>query len=219
MNILIVEDESLVALDLQETINKFGYKNIQCCSSVNETLKTIENFYPNITIMDINLEDKIDGIELAKVIKKKYSSSIIFLTAYSDTKHIKKAIDIEPLGYLIKPINKQELYALIMLEQKRGTILTLDKNFSINKQNGELTKNNIPIKLTKQEKNLLKLFVNNLNKIISIEKMELELWPYKESNEARRRSLIRRLRTKLENRFLTTIYGEGYIFKINSSLL
>ena len=214
MNILIVEDESLVALDLEETIKDFGYKNIKSCNSVNEALETIKNFCPNITIMDINLEDKIDGIELANIIKNRCSSSIIFLTAYSDTKHIQKAIDIEPLGYLIKPINKQELYALIKLEQKRDVIITLDETFSVNIQNGELTKNNTPIKLTKQEKSLLKLFANNINKIISIEELELELWPYKEFSESRRRSLIRRLRKKLEKRFITTLYGEGYIFKV-----
>jgi len=79
MNILIVEDESLVALDLEETIKDFGYKNIKSCNSVNEALETIKNFCPNITIMDINLEDKIDGIELANIIKNRCSSSIIFL--------------------------------------------------------------------------------------------------------------------------------------------
>ena len=76
-----------------------------------EAIAMSGELYPDVILMDIHLQGETDGVEAAKKIKGLYGTPIIFLTAYSDDETIRHAVMAEADGYLVKPINTQELFA------------------------------------------------------------------------------------------------------------
>jgi len=107
--ILIVEDESLVAESLKTILEDFGYKVPLYVSSGEDAIKKLEKIKPDLILMDIVLEGKLDGIETAKLITKEYDLPVIYLTAHSDEKTIKRAKITEPFGYITKPVDERQL--------------------------------------------------------------------------------------------------------------
>ena len=213
--VLIVEDESLVALEIAETVKSFGFSIAGICGSSEKALEIAEERRPDIVLMDINIKGGMDGIETARELIRSYRPSVIFLTAYSDMDHIRQATALQPVGYLIKPVNPNELFAMLTLVEQRnerrtvGDIL-LDHEFSFDTTTLQLYRNAAPIKLTHREAQLLALLIRFRHKVVTIYELENEIWPDKTPNENTRRSLISRLRAKLDNRFVETLPGEGY---------
>ncbi|MCD4796346.1 MAG: PAS domain S-box protein [Candidatus Cloacimonetes bacterium] len=110
--ILIVEDETIVAEDIKKIVNNYGYNVIDVVSSGEEAIKISEKKNPDLVLMDILLEDDIDGIDVAKHIRK-LNIPVIFITAYADNEKIQQAKLTEPFGYLLKPFRERELIATI----------------------------------------------------------------------------------------------------------
>lgn len=106
--ILVVEDEMIVADDIKNCLIKEGYSG-EIVSNGEEAIKKVNEFHPDLILMDIMLKGGIDGIETAGKIKERFSIPIIYLTAFSDKKMIERAKLTNPLGYLIKPFNKRDL--------------------------------------------------------------------------------------------------------------
>lgn len=214
--VLIVEDESLVALETAETVESFGYDVVGVCSRSEEAVQKAGELRPDIILMDIHLKARGNGIDAAKRIFGIYRPAVIFLTAYSDSEHIDHAMDIEPLGYLVKPIFPRELYALLTLACKRAgarhpkTTLILDGEFSFDTESEQLIRNGSFVRLTQRETQLLSLLIRSRNSVVSLYDMENEIWPDKTPNENTRRSLVGRLRLKLDNRFIETLPSIGY---------
>jgi diguanylate cyclase (GGDEF)-like protein/PAS domain S-box-containing protein len=111
--ILIVEDEKIIALDLQRRLEKFGYLVVDLVASGGEAILKAEEHVPDIILMDIMLSGEIDGISAAIEIKKRLRIPIIFLTAYADERTLERAKEAEPFGYIIKPFKERELYTTI----------------------------------------------------------------------------------------------------------
>ncbi|MCK5672787.1 MAG: response regulator, partial [Spirochaetales bacterium] len=112
-NILIVEDERIIALDLQRRLIRFGFPNPVITTNGLDALKAIDIDKPDIILMDIMLSSDFDGIETATIINEKYNIPLIFLTAYSDEKTVERAKKAEPYGYILKPFKEKELYTTI----------------------------------------------------------------------------------------------------------
>ncbi|MEJ2627142.1 MAG: PAS domain S-box protein [bacterium] len=107
--ILIVEDDDIVAMELSNQLNEFGYA---VCDTINygeDAVKQVHELYPDLILMDIKLKGKVDGIKAAESINKKYDLPIVFLTAYSDESTVNRVKNADPYGYLIKPYTKREL--------------------------------------------------------------------------------------------------------------
>ena len=113
LNILIVEDESLVALELAKEIKALGYNVVEYATNSQMAKKFIQDYEVNLILMDINLGDDINGIELYKSFKK--NIPVIYLTAYKDEATISSAISTDPLGYMVKPHKEDELNAILKL--------------------------------------------------------------------------------------------------------
>ncbi|MDP4267168.1 MAG: response regulator [Bacteroidota bacterium] len=111
--ILIVEDENIVAKDIQNSLVKLGYIVNNVVSAGEKAIAAIEEKKPDIVMMDIMLKGKMSGIDAANIIKEKYQIPIIFLTAYADDDTIKKAKHAEPYGYIMKPFKEKELQTTI----------------------------------------------------------------------------------------------------------
>ncbi|MGE5499308.1 MAG: ATP-binding protein [Syntrophothermus sp.] len=111
--ILVVEDENIVAIDIKRRLANLGYDVVGVLSSGEEAVLKCGELGPDLILMDIMLEGKIDGIEAAVQIKHKYSVPVIFLTAYTDEKTIQRAKIAEPFGYILKPFEVRDLRSTI----------------------------------------------------------------------------------------------------------
>jgi DNA-binding LytR/AlgR family response regulator len=112
-NILIVEDESIVAKDIQHSLKKLGYTVVGMCSSGEDAIKTVEEVKPDLVLMDIMLKGEMSGIDAAGQIREKFNIPIIYLTAYADESTLNKAKVSEPYGYIIKPFKEIDLHTSI----------------------------------------------------------------------------------------------------------
>ncbi len=112
-NIMVVDDEATITTQLEERLTSMGYKVVSTASSGKEAIKKARETNPDLILMDIVMPGKIDGIKAAKSIKKEFDIPVVFLTAYGDDQFIQRAKTVEPLGYIIKPYNVNELKAAI----------------------------------------------------------------------------------------------------------
>jgi len=111
--ILVVEDEYIVAKDIQNTLTNLGYSVPAIASSGEEAIKTIDEHSPDLVLMDIVLKGKMDGVETADKIRLKFNIPVVYLTAYADDNTLQRAKVTEPYGYLIKPFQERELHSTI----------------------------------------------------------------------------------------------------------
>ena len=113
MNILVVEDESIVAKDIQVCLRKLGYDVVGVVSSGEEAVQKAQEFDLDLVMMDIMLKGEMSGIEAAEIIRKNKSIPVIFLTAYTDRNTVDKAKETEPYGYIIKPFKEIDIQTAI----------------------------------------------------------------------------------------------------------
>ena len=107
--IFVVEDESIVSLEIQSRLKSLGYAISGAAASGDEAIRKVIDLKPDLILMDIRIKGEIDGIETAAEIKKIYDIPIIFLTAYADPVTIQRAKIADPFGYIIKPFEEREL--------------------------------------------------------------------------------------------------------------
>lgn len=112
-NILIVEDESIVAKDIQHSLKKLGYSVAAICATGEDALAAAAEFHPDLVLMDIMLKGEMNGVEAASQIREKFGIPVIFLTAYADESTLNKAKVTEPYGYIIKPFKEIDLHTSI----------------------------------------------------------------------------------------------------------
>jgi len=120
--ILIVEDEGIIAKDIQNTLNRSGYSVIGIASSGEEAIKKAMETHPDIVLMDIVLEGAMDGVEAAEYIRDYFDIPVVYLTAYSDDITLQRAKITEPFGYILKPFQEKELYTTIEMAIYKHTM-------------------------------------------------------------------------------------------------
>lgn len=113
IKLLVVEDESVVALDIKYRAEALGYDVVGIANSGEEAIKLTREKKPDLVLMDIILKGEMDGIEAAEIIKRDYNIPVVYLTAYSDRETLERAKVTEPFGYLIKPFEDRELHSTI----------------------------------------------------------------------------------------------------------
>lgn len=118
--ISIVEDELIVAKDLQITLQRLGYQVSGLYTNYNDALLNIDSNNTDIILMDIMLKGVSDGISLTRALSEKGNFIVIFLTAYFDNTTIDLALNSDAYMYLVKPYNEVELNAAIKLAQRKG---------------------------------------------------------------------------------------------------
>lgn len=111
--ILLVEDEAIVAKDIQSMLIDLGYDVSAVVASGEEAIRKAEEAQPDLVLMDIGLKGEIDGIEAAKQIRNLFNIPIVYLTAYTDGATLQRAKTIRPIGIIIKPATEMELQAII----------------------------------------------------------------------------------------------------------
>ncbi|MGB9978621.1 response regulator [Methanobacterium sp.] len=100
--IMVVEDERITAKDIQSALESAGYGVADLVFSGEEAVRKAKELQPDLVLMDIKLEGKMDGIEAATQIRERYDIPVIYLTAYSNSGIVQRAKTTEPAGYLLK---------------------------------------------------------------------------------------------------------------------
>jgi PAS domain S-box-containing protein len=113
LDIVIVEDEAITALDIKRKLEHWGHNVPKVAHSGADAIQIVNETNPDIILMDIVLKGEIDGVEAVNEIKKNHDIPIIYLTAHSEEKVMARAKYTEPYGYLIKPIDEKELFFAI----------------------------------------------------------------------------------------------------------
>lgn len=111
--VLIVEDERIVARDLQQTLEGMGYEVIGIASSAGEAMHHCVERRPDAVLMDIRIKGGLDGIATAAVLRERFDVPVTFLTAHTDQATLERAAKTRPYGYLTKPVNAAELRSAI----------------------------------------------------------------------------------------------------------
>ncbi|MEB3279854.1 MAG: EAL domain-containing protein [Lyngbya sp.] len=111
--ILVVEDERLVARDLQATLEDLGYRIPEITDKGELAIQKVAEIKPNLVLMDIRLAGEMDGIEAAEIIKNNYNIPVIYITAHADENTLARAKLTEPYGYLVKPFDERDLKTTI----------------------------------------------------------------------------------------------------------
>ena len=146
-NILVVEDESIIALEIESFVNSLKYNVIKTVSNAKDCLHVTDEENIDLILMDVYIKGDMDGIECANRIKSIQKIPIIYISAFSDDKTLERAIVSKPSAYLVKPFNRDELRVAIKIalgnqlnEQRVGDII-FDNEFSFDTTTKELIVN------------------------------------------------------------------------------
>jgi len=120
--ILVVEDERIVARDLAGALTDLGYVVPGTVSTGEEAIERARDLRPDVVLMDIRLPGAIDGIQAAASIREECHIPVIYLTAHSDDETLRRAMQTEPLGYLVKPFSPPQLRCAIEIALHRREI-------------------------------------------------------------------------------------------------
>ncbi len=159
LNIFIVEDESIVAKDIQNSLTKLGYNVVGMANNGNDAIEKITELMPNLVLMDIMIKGAMTGIEVSEKIKERMNIPVIFLTAYADEGTLSRAKITEPYGYILKPFKEIDLHSTIEMavyKHQKDAELLRERDFLYS-----LVEN-------KDEKNKDILFVKSNSRLVKV---------------------------------------------------
>jgi len=227
--ILIVEDEPILAMAMENKLIKMGLIVSGIATCPNSAIRHTQNHFPDMAIIDINLNASQTGIDVANFIWKNFQIPIIFLTSYYNDNILKQAMDAEPYAYLLKPCRNEELKVAIntamhkhqyffkdkkCLKPTQNKFIYLSENIKFDKIQLELYKDNSFCKLTKNEKKLLEILSKSAGSTVSFDSIFRFIWREDVYDLSKLRSLIYRLKNKLGLNPFENLYEEGYKLKI-----
>ncbi|MEG3938130.1 EAL domain-containing protein [Microcoleus sp. S36b_A3] len=117
--ILIVEDESIIAEDISDSLISLGYRITDIAYSGEEAIQSATQSRPDLVLMDVNLQGEIDGITAAEVIRSRLAIPVIYLTAYADENTLRRVNSTKPFGYIVKPFEEKNLHTTIQIALHR----------------------------------------------------------------------------------------------------
>lgn len=120
--ILIVEDEFIIAEDIKEKLIAFGYDVIGIVGSGREAIEIAKRKKPDLALMDIKLQGRMDGIEAASEVWGRFNVPVVFLTSFSDLRTLQRAKLAEPFGYIVKPFHDSSLRSNIEIALYRSKL-------------------------------------------------------------------------------------------------
>lgn len=231
--VLVVENEGIVALDLEVCLETLGY-SVSGATTGEEAVGAAHRLNPDVILMDIQLDGSLDGIGAAEWIRREIGIPLIFLTAHASNETIDRAVAVDPVGYIVKPFNEKSLSAGIRLALRRGRLpmgasdhARLDPkraeipvakigNLSIDGARHKLFRGETEIKLTRKEFRILLCLAERIGMPISPETLLTKAWgPQFVHYIQALRVHIGHLRRKIEDSssagvLIETVRGVGY---------
>lgn len=113
--IFIVEDEAIIAAEIQSILTALGYDVIAKTRNGDKALDMLASCSPDLALLDITIKGSLSGIDLAKIIREKYNFPYVFLTSHSDINTLNQVKETLPYGYIVKPFTESDLRSTIEL--------------------------------------------------------------------------------------------------------
>ncbi len=212
-SILFAEDDIISRMKTEEILTLL-FKEVYSVQNGEEAYKLYKDKTPDIILTDINMPTK-DGLEFIEGIRKDdYTTPIVVVTSFSEKGTLIRATNLAIDGYLLKPINLNDLtFTLrraIQRTHKDKGILSLSKNLFFNFDTKELYLNNDIVTLGTKEQELLLLLLNNRERTVTKEEIENALWPIDTVSASAIKKLILRIRKKIKIDIISSQRGIGY---------
>ena len=214
LSLLYVEDEALIRQNAVEYLARYCHTVYEAKDGL-EGLEMYERHKPDIIISDINMP-RLDGLEFAsKVRELDKSTPIILATAHTKTEYLLKAVELQLIKYLVKPITSEKLeealtIACHTLSDDHTHCMALDSITNYDTLNKTLIVNDKLVKLTYNELLFFDFLVKNRQRVITYEEIEALIWAYEGMSMDALRSLVRGLRKKLNGECIENVSGVGY---------
>lgn len=113
INVLVVEDERIISLALAAMLRGLGHRVAACVPSGEAALELLLHHRPDLVLLDIHLEGELDGIATAHAMRERNGPPVAFTTAYTDSETIRRAMALEPLAFLAKPLAPHDIQKLV----------------------------------------------------------------------------------------------------------
>lgn len=219
--ILLVEDDSAIALGLEYSLSQDGYTPV-LCGTVREALDALERGPFALALLDLSLPDG-SGYDICRAIKSRGDIPVIFLTARDDEVNVVMGLDMGADDYIVKPFRVRELLSRIRTVLRRAGKPAANGgaveygSVQIFPAQGRVTKNGQDVFLTALEYRLLMTLVNNEGRVLSRSQLLESIWDVSGDfvNDNTLTVYIKRLREKIEDdpqepRIIKTVRGMGY---------
>ena len=212
--ILYVEDDELVLQNAVEYLSRISKKVYQAKDG-KEAIKIWSEVKPDIIITDINMP-KLNGLDMASYIRSHDKDvQIIIATAHSDTEYLLRAVELQLVKYIIKPITKEKLQSALLksielIEDKSKFNIQLSKDCYYNGYEKHIVCDGKDVKLTKKESLFLDLLSHHHSRVVTYDEIESAIWGYDGMSQDAIKSLVRALRKKLPADTIENISGVGY---------
>jgi len=212
IKVLIVEDDKVLNDFFYEFLQIYFNAIFQAYDGI-EALEIYKKEKPSLIITDINLP-KLDGLSFIEEIRKKdKKTQVIVASAHSEQSKLLKAIELNLITYLIKPIDQTKLHETLNSIKKvfdDKYFIQLSSSYKFNLLTSQLFDEETEVELTAKEKKVLHLFVENKNRCVSYTEISTYIYDYEEYSLNAITSLIKRLRKKIKDQLIQTCYNEGY---------
>lgn len=210
--VLLIEDNAITALHMKRDLEATKQYEVLIASKFYKVKNILQEQKPHIAVVDINLGKDEDGIVIGEYLNNNMIP-IIYSTAYSDSRTIERALYTQPLCYLIKPFNTDELISNIFLGihktyKKRNIQINRDYSFDNDKNILYYQKSKIP--LSKKEIKVLKVLLEFKNEVVLFNDIEEQIWSNQSIKDSTLRTLIYRLRSKINPDLIQTVPNFGF---------
>jgi len=217
LTLLYIEDEPLIRQNAVEYLSRYCHLVLEA-SNGQEGFEVYKQHKPDLIISDIKMP-KLDGLAFAeKVRKEDKTTPIIIATAHTETEYLLKAVELQLIKYIVKPITSDKLtealsMACATLNDDKNHHIQLDSHTIYDSLNQTLIINAQAIKLTHNELLFFDFLVKYKQRAITYEEIENLIWAYEGMSMDALRSLVRGLRKKLLGDFIENVSGVGYRLK------
>ena len=225
-HVLIVEDEVIIALDIKKRLENFGFIVDEVADCAEDALFYVAKYTPDLVLMDIKLNGEVEGTRIVSEIQNRYKIPVVYLTSHSDEETLRIAQDTKPFGYLLKPVEENQLKSTVLialsrfeeenkLSNEQDKVLKINRKYQYNFTKKKLYYVDKEILLGKKEKELIYILIQNLDDIVPSKQIVMHIWQNENIAFPTLRSLIRRTREKIPDNVIE-FFVTGYRF--NSKL-
>ncbi len=217
IKILYVEDDEIARENGVEYLQNF-FETIYEASDAIVALQLYEKYKPDIIITDIQMP-KLNGLEFVKKIRQKdKKTQIIIITAFCDKDYLLKAIELQLVKYLIKPVKEKEFEEALFLcvnslQENDSNIVKLENEIYFDTFNKNLVIKDEIVKLRAKEILFLELLIKNKNRYVTYEEIENYVWSDSVMTKDALKTLVKNLKTKIPKDLILNLTNSGY--KIN----
>jgi DNA-binding response OmpR family regulator len=216
IKVLYVEDDDVARENGIEYLENY-FDTIYDASNGLEALTLYDKYKPDIIITDIEMP-KLNGLEFVQRIREKDDTTqIIITTAYSHKEYLFRAIELQLIKYLVKPINEKEFDEAINLcinninaDIKSSNIIKISNDTIFDTYNKTLVKNEEIVKLRTKELDLLSFLIKNKTRFVTYQEIENEIWIDSGMSKDALKTVIKNLKSKLPQNSISNLSGTGY---------